>query len=297
MTTPTFVAGGEKSFVENKIAGQLSRHGLRVAGHWDWKRRRSMPIPDEVEVVFVITDMCSHTINDRVVAAAQKRKLPVIYGQRKYAANQERLTAAGYPPVTLQEPTMQTVPKELRRDLYRKAIAEDMSRDHDAVYEALTSLCEVAKGGPYAMSDLNRSYVSNIRGSMGISWARGRARSDGTRLITVHVGQYEDACSELGIAPHYPVGAVRQGLEQAEPAKDPKPAPPKVAPMKAEPAPVPKAKPEPTIKLPAGWTQEFADILVMLRDEMAECDIQSLSITPDGVTFERVVIVRGTYDG
>ncbi len=86
--TPTFVVGGESSFVRTKIARQLSRHDMDVVGHWDWKRKRLVPIPKEAEAVFVVTDMCSHRINDRTVAEAQKRKLPIIYGQRKYAENQ-----------------------------------------------------------------------------------------------------------------------------------------------------------------------------------------------------------------
>ena len=281
--TPTFVVGGESSFVRTKIARQLSRHDMDVVGHWDWKRKRLVPIPKESEAVFVVTDMCSHRINDRTVAEAQKRKLPIIYGQRKYAENQKRLTAAGFPIVVTMEKEMPILPRGLKASLYQQAIAEDMSRDHDAVYERVEALCAEAKGGPYDPPVPGRSLVSVARAALGIAWARGRTKRDGSRTISVDLLRYETECATLGVHPYYPPGVI-----QITPKTGPEPKP--------QPAPEPQPK-KPAVVLPDGLTQEFADILAMLRDEMLECDIQNLSITPDGVTFERVVIVTGTYDG
>ena len=42
---------------------------------------------------------------------------------------------------------------------------------------------------------------------------------------------------------------------------------------------------------------EIATLAVSVGAAGAECAIESLSISPDGVSFRRVVIVEGTYDG
>jgi hypothetical protein len=121
----------------------------------------------------------------------------------------------------------------------------------------------------------------------------------------VNTGQYEMQCASLNVDPYYPPGVIKVLPEfEKEPStfsafsgmqkgKGISPSEMGIVPPDS-----PKAKEKkPVVVLPDGLTQEFADILAMLRDEMLECDIQNLSITPNGVTFERVVIVKGTYDG
>lgn len=297
----TFVVGGESSFVQSKITQQLLRHNMSVVGHWDWKRKRVVPIPIDAEAVFVITDMCSHRSSDKTITEAQKRKLPVIYGQRKYAENSLRLTTAGFPAIpveTTPENVMPIVPAGMRFAVYKLAIAQDMTRDHHAVHERAEELCLALEDGPFDLGVPRRGDVSRSRGALGVAWSPGRPRADGTRAITVDVVQFETECANLGIVPHYP-----EGVSQIPPAFDkievvavPEPEP------EPEPAPAPEVRvPEPNgvgkVMLPEGWSQELADIIGMLRDEMQQCDMKSLSVTPDGTTFQRVVIVEGTYDG
>ena len=46
--------------------------------------------------------------------------------------------------------------------------------------------------------------------------------------------------------------------------------------------------------LPPWWTDDFAGCVEMIREEMAQCGMTSLTITSDGVTFRRTVVEEGT---
>lgn len=106
----TLVVGGEASFVTRKLALRLAKHGLFMAHHWPWKKQNGS-FPDNIEVVFICTDMCSHPASNAAVAEANKRGIPVIMGTRKHAVNIDRLIEAGFPEIPELSPQPMVSPK------------------------------------------------------------------------------------------------------------------------------------------------------------------------------------------
>ena len=105
----TLVVGGEPS-VLRKLTPRLRRHLLKVDGHWPWKKQAGA-FPDTIEVLFVLTDMVSHSLSGLAIEEARKRGIPVIMGGRKHALNVEKLASAGFPEVPLLAPKPAVSPK------------------------------------------------------------------------------------------------------------------------------------------------------------------------------------------
>jgi len=101
--TQTLVVGGEASFVMRKLSPRLTRHGLYVAHHWPWKKQNGS-FPENIAVVFVLTDMCGHMMSGAAIAEAHKRGIPVIMGTRKHAVNIQKLVEAGFPEIPMLAP-------------------------------------------------------------------------------------------------------------------------------------------------------------------------------------------------
>ena len=105
----TLVVGGEPS-VLRKLTPRLRRHLLRVDAHWPWKKQAGA-FPDTIEVLFVLTDMVSHSLSGLAIEEARKRGIPVIMGGRKHALNVEKLASAGFPEVPMLAPKPAVSPK------------------------------------------------------------------------------------------------------------------------------------------------------------------------------------------
>jgi len=116
----TLVVGGESSFVSRKLAVRLAKHGLFVAHHWPWKKQNGS-FPENIEVLFVLTDMCGHPMSNAAIAEANKRDIPVIMGTRKHAVNIEKLNEAGFTEIPILSPQPHISPK---REAARAAARE-----------------------------------------------------------------------------------------------------------------------------------------------------------------------------
>lgn len=101
--TQTLVVGGEASFVMRKLTPRLTRHGLYVAHHWPWKKQNGS-FPENIGALFVLTDMCGHSMSGAAIAEAHKRGIPVIMATRKHAVNIQKLTEAGFPEIPMLAP-------------------------------------------------------------------------------------------------------------------------------------------------------------------------------------------------
>jgi hypothetical protein len=110
----TLVVGGEPS-VLRKLTPRLRRHLLKVDGHWPWKKQAGA-FPDTIEVLFVLTDMVSHSLSGLAIEEARKRGIPVIMGGRKHALNVERLASAGFPEVPMLAPKPAVSPKRQKTE-------------------------------------------------------------------------------------------------------------------------------------------------------------------------------------
>ena len=107
--TQTLVVGGEASFVTRKLTPRLTRHGLYVAHHWPWKKQNGS-FPENIGALFVLTDMCGHSMSGSAIAEAHKRGIPVIMATRKHAVNILKLTAAGFPEIPMLVPNPSPLP-------------------------------------------------------------------------------------------------------------------------------------------------------------------------------------------
>lgn len=96
---PTVVIGGEKSFVQEKLAPNLALHNLDIVDIWPWDKEPGT-IPDGTKLLFFLTDMMSHRHNDNAKAEALRRNIPIVYGVRKWSVTRDRLVEAGYEEVT-----------------------------------------------------------------------------------------------------------------------------------------------------------------------------------------------------
>ena len=116
------VAGGQASFVVEKLSKSLARHGIRIHTHWSWdKRRPPQKFPDNIDLVYICTDMIGHHLANPCVDHAREVGIPYVNGTRKWAESIERLTGAGFPlidvaaaiPELIQESRANRTPKQL----------------------------------------------------------------------------------------------------------------------------------------------------------------------------------------
>jgi hypothetical protein len=91
----TLVVGGDASFVARKITQQLANHGLEVVANWPWDETRRVA-PENIEMIFIVTDMAGHKDTDAAQKLARSRGIPIIYGVRKYSHNIKNLVAKGF---------------------------------------------------------------------------------------------------------------------------------------------------------------------------------------------------------
>jgi len=116
------VAGGQGSFVQEKLSKSLARHGIRVHTHWSWdKRRPPQKFPEGIDLVYICTDMIGHNLANPCMDYARTSGIPFVNGTRKWAESIERLTGAGFPlidvaasiPELIQESRADRTPKQL----------------------------------------------------------------------------------------------------------------------------------------------------------------------------------------
>ena len=116
------VAGGQGSFVQEKLSKSLARHGIRVHTHWSWdKRRPPQKFPEGIDLVYICTDMIGHNLANPCMDYARTSGIPFVNGTRKWAESIERLTGAGFPlidvaaaiPELIQESRANRTPKQL----------------------------------------------------------------------------------------------------------------------------------------------------------------------------------------
>jgi len=92
------VVGGQPSFVKEKLAKSLARHGIRIHTHWSWEKRRPpQTFPVGLDLVYICTDMVGHTLSEPCMNWARENGLPYINGTRKWAESIIRLTQGGFP--------------------------------------------------------------------------------------------------------------------------------------------------------------------------------------------------------
>ena len=116
------VAGGQASFVTEKLSKSLARHGIRIHTHWSWdKKKPPHKFPDNIDLVYICTDMIGHNLANPCVDYARETGIPYVNGTRKWAESIERLTGAGFPlldpigalPEIVREATAGRSPKEM----------------------------------------------------------------------------------------------------------------------------------------------------------------------------------------
>jgi hypothetical protein len=95
---PALIVGGEHRFIEDRLKSNLLRHNIQIMDTWTWDKEPGA-VPNGAKMMFFVTDMMSHVLNDAAKAEAARRNLPIVYGTRKWSVNRDRLTAAGYPEV------------------------------------------------------------------------------------------------------------------------------------------------------------------------------------------------------
>lgn len=270
---PTLIVGGEHSFIVDKLSPQLLRHGLQTATHWEW-RRKAGAFPDTTKLVFVLTDMVGHVLNNAAVLQARERGLPVIMGCRKWAMNVDRLEKAGFPlllsptPIpVLPQPKETSVSQHQLDNLY--AVYETVMRDMhhlsgDEIYAEVKSRCAGLGLNPGAKRP---DLMSRVRKALGVqnpnmAISRPRASKKAAPVVAPVVATV-------------PTSEVPPEVLAATPAN--------VQPRK----PIPQAR--------EGVT-EIKDLVKLLRIVMAEENLTHLSVHPDGVTFRRVVVEEGMFD-
>lgn len=266
---PILIVGGEHSFIVDKLSPQLLRHGLQTATHWEW-RRKAGAFPDTTKLVFVLTDMVGHVLNNAAVLEARERGLPIIMGCRKWAMNVDRLEKAGFPLLSLTPALPQPseeIPMLDHEILYAtyEAVMRDMHHlTADAVYAEVQKRCQ------------------------GLGINAGAKRPD---LMS-------RARKALGVQnPNMAISRPRASKKAAPVVAPVVPVPPSEVPPKAVVAKPANLQPpkHPIPGSPEGAT-EIKDLVKLLRIVMAEENITHLSVSPDGVTFRRVVIEEGTFD-
>ena len=90
------VVGGQESFVKERLAPRLLKHGIEVGSIWDWDHARPIQsIPKGCNCVIVLKDMVGHPQRDVVRALAKRGGLPFAEIPRKWAVAYKDLMKAG----------------------------------------------------------------------------------------------------------------------------------------------------------------------------------------------------------
>lgn len=111
------VVGGQESFVKDKLARSLKRHGIGVHTHLSWtKRRPPSTLPKGIDLVYICTDMVGHGLAEPCVKYARDLGIPFVNGTRKWAESIERLTQAGFPCWTRPAPSRRSSTSSCPRD-------------------------------------------------------------------------------------------------------------------------------------------------------------------------------------
>lgn len=275
----TLVVGGESSFVTSKLAPALAHHGLRVDANWPWDKEKGA-FPDATEVVFILTDMAGHHLNDAAQVVAQQRSLPIVYGVRKWALNVARLEKMGFPAIQSpdKEPTDMPAPKYDYEPMYY-SVGEKRKQDYLKVLTALAVLPSASNRGLEAFVDIPRGTLSGLaeacRKNLGVE------NGHNNKYVTLDRAKYEWWCRSLNVPP---VKGDRLDKVVGETASEPAVAPEPVVPPPPPPAPKP----------PSDEMRDFKDIVNLLRAEMVKRNITRLVVTPETVDATRVVTVNET---
>jgi hypothetical protein len=285
---PVLVVGGEGDFVRRKLTPQLARHGLAVDAHWEWKKKAGA-FPESSRLVFVLTDMAGHYLNDAAVREAWKRGLPVIYGGRKWALNKSILERAGFlfstsalsptplprppapvpPPPPPVEVVLMPCPKPFEGNrppiflLYEQAFDSDPHITNKEAYAVASGLAKKAGLPPGQRRDDICSVIRKERGIVSVGGPRPvppvlpvlPVPADGGRHRGDGFGgsDYTAGVSLATVAP--------------------------------PPAPIKGGSASP----------DLAAAVALLRGAMAAEGITDLSVSEKGVTFRRVVIEEGSF--
>jgi hypothetical protein len=89
------IAGGPADFVNQRIKLNLSKAGLEVAAHWEYKRTPPRQIPVGISAVILLTDMCGHDLSNRARELARAESIPLCMTVRKWAVMQQQLIECG----------------------------------------------------------------------------------------------------------------------------------------------------------------------------------------------------------
>ena len=104
------VVGGQANFVKDKLSKNLARHGIAVHTHLCWdKRRPPAKLPQDIDLVYVCTDMVSHGLSEPCMNYARELGIPYVNGTRKWAESIVRLTTAGFPLLNPSESLMDII--------------------------------------------------------------------------------------------------------------------------------------------------------------------------------------------
>jgi hypothetical protein len=303
----TLVVGGEASFVASKLTSALAQHGLRVDANWPWDKEKGA-FPDATEVVFILTDMAGHHLNDAAQAVAQQRSLPIIYGVRKWALNVARLEKMGFPilPSTMPSPEPAPAPEPTETETM-PAITYDYDSDYHEMGEKRKKdyqevLRELAKNP--AMSNRGLEDPTNIpRGTVtGLAESArktlGIANGYNNKYVTLDRPRYAWWCEKLGVTPvendalpKVTVPGEKKIVRKTRPATVPPPIY-----RKPEPVPAPVATPVsvPVPETPRDENADLKDLVGLIRLEMVRRNITKMVVTPENVEVTRLVVTTET---
>jgi hypothetical protein len=159
------VAGGQASFVMDKLSKSLARHGIAIHTHWSWdKKRPPQKFPEGIDLVYICTDMIGHSLANPCVDYARETGIPYVNGTRKWAESIERLTSAGFPlhnpqenlPLILNE----AIPKN-RKERRRQPTESELR----GVMIAMSGTTDLKKA-PAVIADQLMPSVSTLAASM-----------------------------------------------------------------------------------------------------------------------------------
>ena len=307
----TLVVGGEAAFVNGTLRENLATHGLDFTYHWEWKKAAGS-LPDDTEVIYILTDMAGHYLNDAAKDGAAKRSLPVIMGVRKYAIAKQRLINAGFPEIIMPKPTVTLFPAltHAPRSRSLKGEARELYEKFLPVLAASPSLSNRALANHF-----NSAYGSTGEPARSARDTLGIVDVDGGRAVSLSRNVYDAACKALGVSPVLAQRLEKQfSVAEASPvvastlasavtaAPVITPAPvvienatvtftPSPVPMPV-PVPVPAPKPAAPALKPTDEMQEFRDLVNLLRSEMIKRNITKLVVTPESVDATKVITVN-----
>lgn len=286
---PVLVVGGEHRFVVEKIEAQLRRHGMTVAHHWEWNKKPRAFV-DRIEVVLILIDMVSHSMNDKVRELAHERGIPVVFGCRKWATNKDRLERAGYPeigaeapfpPPALSTPEASPSPKTEAAPIF--AVQPEPPKKENVLTDTL----------PYDKQKLTQLYRDLLKEKPDIS--NDLAHKEATLrapLLGFKAGaERPDLLADI----RRDMGIIRPKNTAVRPV---------FSSPKIETVPTSEVPPEVLAATPANVQRSTAksaptdvkELVQLLRVAMEAEGIEALSITKDSVKFRRVVIEEGAFD-